>query len=144
MNIREFRDGDLAAVVALWQDCELTRPWNPPERDIAFCRHSGHGSVFLAEENGDIAGSVMAGHDGHRGWIYYLAVAPARRREGIGRWLMTHAEHWLAAQGVPKAMLLIRETNNAVAAFYQRLGYVIEPRLLMTKSLAERNHDRAG
>jgi ribosomal protein S18 acetylase RimI-like enzyme len=144
MNIREFRDGDLAAVVALWQDCALTRPWNPPERDIEFCRRSGHGEVFLAEQDGRIAGSVMAGHDGHRGWIYYLAVAPEHRRAGIGRWLMAHAEHWLAAQGVPKVMLLIRETNSVVAAFYERLGYQIEPRLLMTKSLSERDRDRAG
>jgi ribosomal protein S18 acetylase RimI-like enzyme len=140
-NIREFRDGDLAAVVALWQACDLVRPWNPPARDIEFCRGSGHGAVFVAEADGTVAGTIMAGHDGHRGWVYYVAVTPARRRDGLGRKLMAHAETWLAAQGVPKVMLLIRETNDAVAAFYARLGYEIEPRLLMTKRLGERGDE---
>ena len=137
MDIREFRD-DRAAVIALWQDCDLTRPWNPPERDIELCRRSGHGTLFVAEAAGRLAGTIMVGHDGHRGWVYYVAVDPAHRRDGLGRALMRHAEAFLAAQGVPKIMLLIRETNSAVAAFYQRLGYQIEPRLLMTKSLPER------
>jgi ribosomal protein S18 acetylase RimI-like enzyme len=137
MTIREFRDDDRAAVIALWQDCDLTRPWNPPERDIELCRRSGHGTLFVAEAAGRLAGTIMVGHDGHRGWVYYVAVDPAHRRDGLGRALMKHAEAFLAAQGVPKIMLLIRETNGAVAAFYQRLGYQIEPRLLMTKSLPE-------
>jgi ribosomal protein S18 acetylase RimI-like enzyme len=136
VSIREFRDGDLAAVIALWQACDLTRPSNPPERDIELCRRSGHGTVFVAEAAGRIAGTIMVGHDGHRGWVYYVAVDPAHRHGGLGRDLMTHAEDFLAAQGVPKIMLLIRETNAAVAAFYERLGYRIEPRLLMAKPLA--------
>jgi ribosomal protein S18 acetylase RimI-like enzyme len=136
-NIREFRDGDLAAVIALWRACDLTRPWNPPERDIELCRQSGHGTLFVAEAADRVVGSIMVGHDGHRGWVYYVAVDPALRRDGLGRILMKHAEDFLAAQGVPKIMLLIRETNTAVAAFYERLGYQLEPRLLMTKSLRE-------
>jgi ribosomal protein S18 acetylase RimI-like enzyme len=136
MKIREFRDADLAAVIALWEACDLTRPWNPPERDIELCRRSGHGTLFIAETDGRIAGTIMVGHDGHRGWVYYVAVDPARRRGGLGRTLMKHAEDFLAAQGVPKIMLLIRDTNSAVAPFYERLGYRLEPRLLMTKSLA--------
>jgi ribosomal protein S18 acetylase RimI-like enzyme len=135
MNIREFRDGDRDAVIALWQACDLTRPWNPPERDIELCRRSGHGTLFVAEAEGSIVGTVMAGHDGHRGWVYYVAVAPSRRRGGLGQALMKHAEDFLAAQGVPKIMLLIRETNRTVAAFYERLGYRVELRLLMTKAL---------
>jgi ribosomal protein S18 acetylase RimI-like enzyme len=137
MNIRESRDGDRAAIIALWQACDLTRPWNPPERDIELCRRSGHGTLFVAEADGSIVGTIMAGHDGHRGWVYYVAVAPSRRRDGLGRALMKHAEDFLAAQGVPKIMLLIRETNGAVAAFYERLGYRIERRLLMTKPLPD-------
>jgi ribosomal protein S18 acetylase RimI-like enzyme len=143
MNIREFRDDDLSAVIALWQSCDLTRPWNPPERDIELCRRSGHGTLFVAEAADHIVGTIMVGHDGHRGWVYYVAVDPARRRDGLGRLLMKHGEDFLAALGVPKIMLLIRETNSAVAAFYERLGYQLEPRLLMTKSLSERKHDRA-
>lgn len=144
MNIREYRDGDLAAVVALWTACDLARPWNPPERDIEFCRSSGHGVLFVAAADGGIAGTIMAGHDGHRGWVYYVAVDPSRRRDGLGRALMSHAETWLAAQGVPKIMLLIRETNNAVADFYARLGYVVEPRVLMTKRLDGRSDEPAA
>lgn len=142
MNIREFGDGDLAGIVALWQACDLTRPWNPPERDIEFCRRSGHATLFVAEAGERIVGSVMAGHDGHRGWIYYVAVDPSRRRDGLGRALMDHAERFLAAAGVPKVMLLIRETNTGVADFYGRLGYAPEPRVLMTKWLRDSGKDR--
>ena len=142
MNIREFGDGDLVAIIALWQACDLTRPWNPPERDIEFCRSSGHATLFVGEAEGCIVGSVMVGHDGHRGWIYYVAVDPARRRDGLGRTLMDHAERFLAAAGVPKVMLLIRETNTAVADFYGRLGYAPEPRVLMTKWLRDSGEDR--
>ena len=134
-EIRPYRDSDLGAVVDLWQACDLTRPWNPPARDIAFCRSSGHGEIFVAEADGGIIGTVMAGHDGHRGWVYYLAVDPARRRDGLGRRLVAQAEDWLATQGVPKLMLVIRDTNAAVQAFYERLGYAQEPRVMMAKWL---------
>ncbi len=142
MRIREFGDGDLAAVTALWQACDLTRPWNPPERDIEFCRSSGHATLFVAEAEGSIIGSVMAGHDGHRGWVYYVAVDPSHRRHGLGRALMDHAERYLIAAGVPKVMLLIRETNTAVEDFYGRLGYVPEPRVLMAKWLRDGGEDQ--
>jgi ribosomal protein S18 acetylase RimI-like enzyme len=134
-EIRPYRESDLGAVVDLWRACDLTRPWNPPARDIAFCRSSGHGEIFVAEADGGIIGTVMAGHDGHRGWVYYVAVDPARRRDGLGRRLVAQAEGWLATQGVPKLMLVIRDTNTAVQAFYERLGYAQEPRVLMAKWL---------
>jgi ribosomal protein S18 acetylase RimI-like enzyme len=136
MIIRPFCENDLAAVGDLWKVCDLVRPWNPPARDIVFCRESGHGELFVAEADGRLVGTVMVGHDGHRGWIYYVAVDPTQRRGGLGRQLMAHAEKWLGGEGVPKAMLLIRETNTAVARFYERLGYAVEPRLLMTKRLS--------
>ena len=135
--IRPYRDADLGAVVDLWQACDLTRPWNPPARDIEFCRSSRHGELFVAEAEGRIVGTVMAGHDGHRGWLYYVAVDPARRSSGIGRRLVDRAEAWLAASGVPKAMLIVRDTNLAVKGFYERLGYAVEPRILMTKWLGK-------
>ena len=133
--IRAFRDSDLGAVVDLWQACDLVRPWNPPAQDIAFCRRSGHGELLVAEAAGRIVGTVMVGHDGHRGWLYYVAVDPTRRREGLGRRLVAAAEAWLAERGVAKAMLLIRDTNTAIGTFYQRLGYEVEPRVLMTRWL---------
>jgi ribosomal protein S18 acetylase RimI-like enzyme len=138
MRLRPFRDEDADALVALWQACDLTRPWNPPHDDIALCRQSGHGEIFLAEAaEGDIVGSIMVGHDGHRGWVYYVAVAPARQRAGLGRRLVALAENWLAERGVPKAMLIVREANTAVVAFYTKLGYAVEPRVLMSKRLRE-------
>jgi ribosomal protein S18 acetylase RimI-like enzyme len=134
-EIRPYRESDLGAVVALWEACGLTRPWNPPARDIAFCCQSGHGELFLADEAGRVVGTVMAGHDGHRGWLYYVAVDPARRKSGLGRRLAGHAEAWLRGQGVPKIMLIIRDTNLAVKGFYEALGYEVEPRILMSKWL---------
>ena len=134
-SIRPYRESDLGAVVDLWQACNLTRPWNPPARDIEFCRGSGHGELFVAEEAGRVVGSVMAGHDGHRGWLYYVAVDPTRRKSGLGRRLVAHGEAWLGGQGVPKAMLIIRDTNEAARGFYEAIGYEVEPRILMTKWL---------
>jgi ribosomal protein S18 acetylase RimI-like enzyme len=133
--IRLFEDRDLEAVVRLWELCDLIRPWNPPKRDIDFCLSSGHGALFVTEADDTIVGTVMAGHDGHRGWVYYVAVSPPQRRTGLGRELMAHAENWLARQGVPKLMLMIRETNMAVQGFYEAIGYSLEPRIAMSKWL---------
>jgi hypothetical protein len=77
--IRPYRETDESGVIALWEACGLTRPWNAPAADIALLRGSGHGEILVAQEEGGVIGSVMVGHDGHRGWIYYLAVAPPRR-----------------------------------------------------------------
>src|SRR5438445_8395603 len=101
VRIREFGDRDLAAVMALWRACVLTRPWNPPERDIEFCRSSAHAKLFVAEAQGCIVGSIMVGHDGHRGWVYYVAVDPSHRHDGLGRALMDRAERFLTDAGVP-------------------------------------------
>jgi ribosomal protein S18 acetylase RimI-like enzyme len=133
--IRPYRDADEPGVVALWLACGLTRPWNPPAADIAFARSSGHGEILLAEAAGEITGSVMVGHDGHRGWVYYLAVLPAQQQRGLGRLLMTAAEEWLAARGVRKCELMIRSSNEAAAGFYSKLGYDREPVLVMSRWL---------
>jgi ribosomal protein S18 acetylase RimI-like enzyme len=136
MIIRAATAADDGAVVALWDRCGLTRPWNPPLRDLAFLRAEGHGALLLAEDEGAAIGSVMVGHDGHRGWIYYLAVTPARQRSGLGRRLVEAAEAWCRERGVPKVMLLVRPENAAVRAFYERIGFVEEPRVLLAKWLA--------
>ncbi len=133
--IRPYRDSDESAVVVLWQTCGLTRPWNPPVADIALLRGSGHGEILVAQQEGGVIGSVMVGHDGHRGWIYYLAVAPSRRRDGLGGQLMRAAEAWLRARGIRKVELMIRDTNTAVSAFYARLGYCKEPVTVMSRWL---------
>lgn len=113
--------GDKAAVVALWHACGLTRPWNDPEADFALAQGDGASTVLVARGKG-IAGSVMVGFDGHRGWVYYLAVAPDQRRTGLGRALMTAAEDWLRARGAPKLQLMVREDNAAALDFYESLG----------------------
>lgn len=113
---------DAGQVIALWEACGLTRPWNDPSTDFALAISSGASAVLVARDGAAIAGSVMTGFDGHRGWVYYLAVAPAHRRRGLGRTLMAAAEGWLKARGAPKIQLMVREDNAAALGFYEALG----------------------
>ena len=140
LRIRPFRDGDEDAVVALWEACGLVRPWNDPRRDVERARGAGTSEIFVAVAGGGgggerIVGSVMAGFDGHRGWVYYLAAAPDCRSRGLGARLMRHAETWLEGIGAPKAMLMIREENEAVRRFYEGIGYGVERRTIMSRWL---------
>ena len=121
MQIRPFQPADEAAVIALWEECKLTRPWNDPARDFALAIDSPASTVLVAREGDVLAGSVMTGFDGHRGWVYYLAVASDARRRGLGRALMAAAEAWLKARGAPKIQLMVREGNEATG-FYEALG----------------------
>ncbi|VTU29685.1 Acetyltransferase YpeA [Variovorax sp. PBS-H4] len=124
MKIRSFQPSDEAGVIALWQACGLTRPWNDPHRDIQR-KLSEQPELFLVAigDEGALLGSAMAGFDGHRGWVYYLAVSPGHRRMAIGRALMHEAERLLTERGCPKINLLVRSSNAEVVAFYRRLGY---------------------
>lgn len=136
MNIRPFAAADRAAVIALWQACGLTRPWNDPDTDISFCISRPESTILVGEaDDGRIVASVMVGHDGHRGWLYYLAVDPAQQKAGHGRAMVAAAETWLAARGVPKVMLMVRPENDKVRAFYDALGYTIEERLVFSRRL---------
>lgn len=125
--IAEASLADTAALVALWEACGLTRPWNPPTRDIARALAGPTSTILVARRDGAVAGSVMAGHDGHRGWVYYLAVAPDARRAGLGRALMDAAEAWLRERGAPKLQLMVRTGNEEALAFYRALGLVDQP-----------------
>lgn len=146
LQIRPYREADRDAVVALWQACGLLRAWNDPVADIALCLNSLGANLFVAsrgDEDG-IAGlcaTIMCGSDGHRGWLYYLAVEPARRRGGIARLMVRHAEEWLAGAGIPKVELMIRPENGAVREFYEQVGYEVEPRLVMSRWLSD-DHGR--
>ena len=113
----------MPAVIALWHAAGVARPWNDPATDIAFARRGPHGTVLVAEIAGQVVASVMAGEDGHRGWLYYVAVAPAQQGTGLGRVMVEAAEAWLAARGVWKVQLLVRRENEAVLGFYDHLGY---------------------
>ena len=137
--IRRIRNGEEEAVAGLWRVCGLTQPWNDPYDDIGSARTNVSSEIFLAITNngGEIAGSVMAGYDGHRGWVYYVAVAPEYRAQRLGKRLMHHAESWLRELGARKVMLMIREDNEEVRRFYERLGYGIEKRTVMSCWLDE-------
>jgi ribosomal protein S18 acetylase RimI-like enzyme len=136
LRIRIFSAEDEAAVVDLWRRCGLTRPWNDPHQDIRRKQQvQPEGFLVAEEEGGVIVGSVMAGYDGHRGWINYLAVSPERRRCGIGRRLMADAERRLLAGGCPKINLQVRAGNAEAQAFYERLGYAAEALVSMGKRL---------
>lgn len=122
-RIRPFALTDTEAVVSLWQETGLTRSWNDPYRDISRKLAVQPELFLVAEDDGDIVGTVMAGYDGHRGWLYYLATAPARRGEGIARRLVESAEERLRQMGCPKVQLMVRPENGGVHDFYAALGY---------------------
>ncbi|NIY77298.1 GNAT family acetyltransferase [Thalassospira sp. HF15] len=115
---------DIAALTTLWQETGLYRPYNPPEWDVRFALDSKEATLFVWEDNSDnIIGSIMAGHDGHRGWIYYMAVTPNLQKSGLGRKLMETGENWLRDQGVWRMQLMVRADNHAMQDFYRHLGY---------------------
>lgn len=128
--IGEARAEDAAAVIALWRACGLTRPWNDPKADFALALGGACSAVLVARAADGIEGSAMVGFDGHRGWVYYLAVAPERRGAGLGRALMAAAEAWLIARGAPKLQLMVRDDNADALDFYAALGF--EPQRVVT------------
>jgi len=137
--IRPFDPADEDAVVQLWHDCGLYRPVNDPRADIAAKLKVNPELFLVALVDGAITGTVMAGYEGHRGWINYLGVAPSRRRLGIGRRLMDEAESRLRALGCPKINLQVRSTNTGVIEFYKELGFTIDDVVSMGKRLTEIN-----
>jgi len=135
MHIRPFDIADEAAVVALWEQCGLTRPWNDPHKDVSRKLEVQPELFLIGEENAAIVATVMAGYEGHRGWVNYLAVAPAFRGRGFGRALMHRVEQALSAMGCPKVSLLIRSSNAGVMAFYRHLGYAQDEAVTFGKRL---------
>ncbi|MEC9406328.1 MAG: GNAT family acetyltransferase [Pseudomonadota bacterium] len=135
MLIRSFQPSDEPAVIALWQACDLVRPWNNPQLDIRRKLAVQPAMFLVAEADQRVMGTVMAGYEGHRGWINYLAVSPTERLQGVGRQLMQAAESALKAAGCPKINLQVRDGNDAVLAFYERLGYGVDPVVSLGKRL---------
>lgn len=135
LAISPITDADVETVIALWRRCGLTRPWNDPGADIAFARRGANATILIGRANGAIAASAMAGHDGHRGWVYYVAVDPDLRKQDFGRAIMAAAEDWLRGQSVEKIMLMVRPDNTGVKAFYDRLGYDTQERVIYAKWL---------
>jgi ribosomal protein S18 acetylase RimI-like enzyme len=122
MEIRSYRPDDEDAVIALWREAGLLRPWNDPKRDIERKLTEQPELFLVCEAGGVLAGTAMAGYDGHRGWVYYLAVAESQRGRAIGTALMRRAEQLLIERGCPKLNLMVRSGNTAVLKFYESLG----------------------
>jgi len=123
LAIADIADADVEAVIALWQRCGLTRPWNDPASDIALARRNGNSTVLVGRADGALVATAMVGHDGHRGWVYYVAVDPACQKNGFGRAIMAAAEQWLRDAGLPKLQLMVRRENAKAGAFYRSIGY---------------------
>jgi ribosomal protein S18 acetylase RimI-like enzyme len=135
LAIAPIADADVAAVVALWQRCGLTRPWNDATADIAFARRGPNSVVLVGRQADALVATVMVGHDGHRGWFYYLGVEPALQGRGFGRAMTLAAEAWLVERGIAKAQLMVRADNDGVRAFYEALGYGEQERVIFAKWL---------
>ena len=135
LAISEITDADVPHIIALWQRCGLTRPWNDPAGDIALARRGANATILVGRADGAIVASAMVGHDGHRGWVYYVAVDPNLQGNGLGRNIMAAAEDWLRNAGVPKLQLLVRRENAKAGAFYQSLGYEESTSVMLAKWL---------
>lgn len=137
MEIRIFRQDDFEEVITLWDRCDLLRPWNDPERDIERKLHHDPDLFLVAEVGGEIVGSLMGGYDGHRGSAYYLGVHPDYRGRGIANALLSRLEKKLIARGCPKINIMVREENDLVMGFYEKLDYEQQDTVLLGKRLIE-------
>jgi ribosomal protein S18 acetylase RimI-like enzyme len=135
MHIRPFQLQDEDAVVALWQQCDLVRPWNDPRKDIRRKLEVNPELFLVGILDHQVVASVMAGYEGHRGWLNYLAVSPEFQRSGLARKIVAEAERLLRAAGCPKINLQIRTSNHGVIEFYRRLGYAADEVVSMGKRL---------
>ncbi|MFF8344815.1 GNAT family acetyltransferase [Cellulosimicrobium funkei] len=159
----EVEDADVEAVVALWRECGLTRPWNDPYRDLADARLGETSTVLVGRATrdlptvapdgaseapgvaaGELVATAMAGVDGHRGWLYYVAVDPRVQGRGAGRATVVAAEARLAAQGARAVRLMVRATNDAVRGFYERLGYADQECVVLGRPLGAPDARDAG
>ncbi len=141
MIVRPFEPADEPAVIALWERCDLTRPWNDPRKDIRRKLGVRPDLFLVGVVEGVVVASVMAGYEGHRGWINYLAVLPEQQGKGLGRVMMAEAERRLRDAGCPKINLQVRTANTSVIEFYRHLGYVVDDVVSMGKRLL---HDEPG
>ena len=137
MKIRGFVEDDTQAVIDLWSRCGLLRPWNDPRKDIARKLLLQRELFLVGERDGRVVATAMAGYEGHRGWVNYLAVDPELRRRGFGRLMMAEVERRLKELGCPKLNLQVRRGNLDALAFYQSIGYSDDDVIGMGKRLIE-------
>ena len=138
MEIRPYNSNDLDSVISLWRTVFPDAPThNDPFSDIQSKLRIQPDLFYVATEDGKLVGTAMSGFDGHRGWVYYVAVHLDDRRRGIGSALMKRVEEALFEIGCPKLNLQIRADNVQVQSFYESLGYLVEERISMGKRLGE-------
>lgn len=135
MHTRAFVESDTEVVIDLWQTCGLTRPWNEPRKDIARKLLVQRELFLVGEVGGSVVATAMAGYDGHRGWVNYLAVHPETRGAGHGRALMAEIERLLEDRGCPKLNLQVRSDNEQALGFYRSLGYEVDAAVSLGKRL---------
>jgi ribosomal protein S18 acetylase RimI-like enzyme len=135
--IRTFRSADESDVINLWRQCGLIVPWNNPETDIQRKLSTSPDLFYVGVLDDELIASCMAGYDGHRGWIYFLAVKSAYQRKGFASMLIDHAESELIKLGCPKVELMVRKTNKNIISFYQSADYDIDPVVVLSKRLTE-------
>ena len=135
ISIAPAEDADAKVIVTLWEKCELTRPWNDPKADLARASKGPDSAVLAGRDGKAIVATVMVGHDGHRGWVYYVAVDPSHRKKGHGRAIMAAAEDWLRARGIQKLQLMMRPDNTHAQAFYETLDFDEQERVVYAKWL---------
>lgn len=123
LAIREATPADREAIVELWHAAGLTRPWNDPAADFERALAGATSTVLVGHDGSGLVATALVGDDGHRGWVYYLAVREDRRGRGHGTEILRAAEAWLEARGCPKVQLMVRDTNTAVLGFYDATGY---------------------
>ena len=140
MKIRPFCEQDRPAVIKLWSDCDLTRPWNDPNKDISR-KMAFQPELFLVgvvlddQDKEQVIASAMAGYDGHRGSVFYLAVSPEYQNQGIGQQMMSEIETRLMAVGCPKLNIVVRSSNDKVLGFYDKLAYAPDDVVSLGKRL---------
>ena len=135
--IMPFKEGDEEALVSLWNMCKLTVPWNNPYKDIARKLKVQSDLFLMGYLEDKLIASIIAGYDGHRGWIYYFAVHPDFQSRCYGKQLINNVENKLRELGCPKINLQIREGNDKVFSQYQKLGFVDEKLINMSKRLED-------
>ena len=133
--IRAYRSDDEADVIDLWRQCGLIVPWNNPETDIQRKLSTSPELFYVGLLDDELIASCMAGYDGHRGWIYFLAVKSAYQRKGFASMLIDHAESELIALGCPKVELMVRKTNKNIISFYKSAGFDTDPVMVLSKRL---------
>ena len=132
LTITDLAEDEIEAAVALWEACNLTRPWNDPRADARLALAGETSTILAGRADGRLVATAMVGADGHRGWVYYLAVDPALRGSGHGETMMRAAEAWVRARGMPKLQLMVRGDNRAAVKFYEAIGYGVEDCLVLS------------